>query len=205
VARGSLAAAREAATVRDVPEPRPFVIAVGGIPGAGKTTLARRLAEMLHVPVLVRDEIKEGMHVTVGSDDPADVRRFAEAAFTAFWSVAADLVAAGVSLVMEAAFHREFAGAGFERLAHAGDVQLLWCTVDPEIALARYRARAPLRHPAHADALQSERMAHPAFDRSVYDPPPGPWPLVRVDTGGSETSPPARDLCRILMEQIGRI
>ena len=177
-----------------MPDTRPFVIAVGGIPGAGKTTLARRLAAALFVPVLVRDEIKEGMHVTARSVDPAEVRRFSAAAFAAFWSTVDLLVDAGVSLVIEAAFHREHAGADLERLAERADVRLLWCTVDRDVALARYRARAPLRHPAHDDALMAERMAHPAFDRSTYDPPPGPWPVVAVDTSGAEPVPPLTEL-----------
>jgi len=176
------------------------VIAVGGIPGAGKTTLARRLAGALHVPLLVRDEIKEGMHVTAGSTDPAEVHRFAGAAFAVFWSTVGDLVDAGVSLVAEAAFHRDRAAADMEAICARADLRLVWCAVDPEVALARYRARAPVRHPAHADELHAERMAHPAFDRSVYDPPPGPWPVVHVDTTGPEPAPPIAELCLILTE-----
>jgi predicted kinase len=181
-----------------VPDARPFVIAVGGIPGAGKTTLARRLADALYVPLLVRDEIKEGMHVTVRSVDPAEVRRFSDAAFRAFWSTAANLAAAGVSQVIEAAFHRDFAAAEFERLDRCADVHLVWCRVEPEVALSRYRARAPLRHPAHADDEYAVRMSHPAFDRSTYDPPPGAWPLVEVDTTGADPVPSVAELCSIL-------
>jgi predicted kinase len=181
-----------------VPDARPFVIAVGGIPGSGKTTLARRLAAALYVPLLVRDEIKEGMHVTVGSEDPAEVRRFAAAAFDAFWSTTTALLGAGVSLVIEAAFHREFAGAEFARLDRRADLRLLWCAVDPQVALSRYRARAPLRHPAHADDVSAERMSHPAFDRATYEPPDGPWPLVVADTTGPDPAPPVAELARIL-------
>jgi predicted kinase len=187
-----------------VADVRPLVIVVGGIPGAGKTTLARRLADSLHVPLLVRDEIKEGMHVTVGSEDPAEVHRFSAAAFDAFWSAAALLVDAGASLAIEAAFHRDHATAELERLAETADVRLVWCAVDPEVALARYRARAPIRHPAHADALHAERMAHPAFDRGTYDPPVGPWPLVIVDTSAREPVPSLLELTRTLRARPGR-
>jgi predicted kinase len=183
-----------------VPDARPFVIAVGGIPGAGKTTLARRLADALYVPLLVRDEIKEGMHVTARSVDPAEVRRFADAAFRAFWSTTANLAAAGVSQVIEAAFHRDHAGTELEQLGRCADVRLVWCCVDPEVALGRYRARAPLRHPAHADAEYAERMSHPTFDRSVYDPPAGPWPLVVVDTSERDPVPSVADVCTALRE-----
>ncbi len=43
-------------------------------------------------------------------------------------------------------------------------------------------------------------MAHPAFDRSTYDPPPGPWPLVEVDTNEREPVPGLADLCTTLRE-----
>jgi predicted kinase len=183
-----------------VPESRPFVVAVGGVPGAGKTTLARRLADALHVPALARDEIKEGMHVTVGPDDPSDVHRFSEASFETFWSAAHDLLGAGVSLVVEAAFHRDLAAPDFVATGEQADLVLVWCAVDPSIALARYRARAPLRHPAHADGINAERMAHPTFDASVYDPPAGPWPVITVDTSGPEPIPDVFELCRTLRD-----
>jgi predicted kinase len=183
-----------------VVEGRPFVIAVGGVPGSGKTSLARALGTALHVPVLVRDELEEGMHVTARSEDPADVRRFSGAAFEVFWSTVRDLARAGVSLVAEAAYHRDHSAAEFEATATLADLVLVWCRVDPGVALARYRARAPLRHPAHADELMADRMDHPAFDWSTYDPPPGPWPRVDVETAEPVTSPSLHSVCRRVHE-----
>jgi predicted kinase len=181
-------------------ELHPFVVAVGGIPGAGKTTLARNLAETLHLPVLVRDTIKEGLHVTARSEDPADVHRFAGVAFDLLFAVADQLVAAGVSVVVEAAFHRTFAAARFATLTRRADLVLVWCLADHNVALARYRARAPERHPAHADEVSAARMDHPAFDWSVYDPPDGPWPLLTVDTAGPTPVPSLEELCGAIAE-----
>ena len=39
-----------------------FVIVVNGVPGAGKTTLARPLARALRVPLLAKDAIKEAVN-----------------------------------------------------------------------------------------------------------------------------------------------
>ena len=167
-----------------MPDPRPLVIAVGGIPGSGKTTLSRRLGDVLHLPVVCRDAIKEGMHVTHGSDDPAEVRRFSAAAFTTFWATVGALVDAGSSVVAEAAFHREFAADEFTELSARADLILVWCDLDPEIATNRYLARAERgeRHPAHADSTLVPAMRAPGFDWSTYAPPDGPWPVHSVDT-----------------------
>jgi predicted kinase len=130
-----------------VTEARPYVIAVGGVPGAGKTALARDLADTLHLPALVRDEIKEGMHVTARSDDPAEVRRFADASFEVFWRTVQDLARAGVSLVAEAAFHRDRAAADFAATAALADVVLVWCRVEPSPSRATGRGhRCVTRH-----------------------------------------------------------
>lgn len=171
------------------PATRPLVIAVGGIPGSGKTTLSRRLGDALHLPVVGRDAIKEGMHVTHASDDPAEVRRFSVAAFDVFWSSVGMLVDAEVSLVAEAAFHRDHAERELRKLADRAAVVLVWCEVDPAVATDRYADRAARgeRHPAHADERFAAEMRGSGFDWSDYEPPNGPWPIRRVDT----TTPPA--------------
>lgn len=165
---------------------RPLVVAVGGVPGSGKTTLARELADTLHVPVLVRDAIKEGLHVTHRSDDPAEVHRFAARAFDLFYASVDLLVHADVSMVIEAAFHRDFAVAEFDSLAKRVDLVAVWCSVPADLARVRYRARAERgeRHPAHADLVAADAMDRSDLDWTIYAPPPGSWPLIWVDTTG---------------------
>ncbi len=47
------------------------------------------------------------MHVTVASNDPDEVHRFAEPAFSAFYAAAVLLLDATCSVVIEAAFHAD--------------------------------------------------------------------------------------------------
>jgi predicted kinase len=135
------------------------------------------------------DAIKEGMHVTHGSDDPAEVRRFSAAAFTTFWATVGALVDAGSSVVAEAAFHREFATPELARLATHADVVLVWCVVDPAVATERYAGRAARgeRHPAHADDRFVAEMRDARFDWASYSPPDGLWPTHLVDTATPPT------------------
>ena len=40
------------------------IAAIAGAPGSGKTTLGWELSRLLHVPLVSRDDIKTGLHVT---------------------------------------------------------------------------------------------------------------------------------------------
>lgn len=51
-------------------EGRPLLVVISGAPGSGKTIMARVLSERLHLPVVNRDLIKTGLHVTARSEYP---------------------------------------------------------------------------------------------------------------------------------------
>jgi adenylate kinase family enzyme len=121
---------------------RPRCVIVTGRPGSGKTTLAPRLADRLHLPLVSRDAVKEGYIRTqgIGHDDlPADTN----VVVSRLWS---DIVMAhlegNVSIVIEAAFQHQVWAANIERFRRVSEPTMVLCSVPLEVARSRYTQRA---------------------------------------------------------------
>jgi predicted kinase len=159
------------------------------MPGSGKTTLAHALRTELHLSVVSRDDIKTGMHVTVDSTDPLEVARFGPVAFDVFFAAVGLLVANGVSLIAEAAFHRDLSAPGLRELTTIADVAHIAVRLDDALALDRYRRRAERgeRHSVHADLYNLDRLRDGAVTYRLA----GPEPMLEVDaTVGYEPAIP---------------
>ena len=137
----------------------PTVIVVSGRPGSGKTTLARSIGDWLHLPVVGRDVIKTGMHATSDIDQPSDTRRFSEASYQATYDLVRLLLSRGVSLIVESAFHAEFAEAPLRALTADSHVVHLRTHAATDVSVDRYVRRhlSGERHVAHDDDEFIER------------------------------------------------
>jgi predicted kinase len=131
---------------------------VSGPPGAGKTTLAHRLARAVGCPAICRDEIKEGMVHGRPDFTPGPGDELSHATNQVFFTVLATLLRAGVTTVAEAAFQDRLWRPGLEPLRPLARIRVVHCTVDPEVALQRSlrrRDREPNRR-AHADPTPAD-------------------------------------------------
>ena len=128
----------------------PTLVVVSGPAGAGKTTLAHKLALAIGCPAICRDEIKEGMvHATdafeAAPDDALTLRTL-----PVFFGVVRLLLEAGVTVVAESAFQDKVWTPNLQPLTKVAQLRIVHCHTAPEIARQRLRSRAGSRR-AHAD------------------------------------------------------
>ncbi|HEV7721759.1 MAG TPA: AAA family ATPase [Iamia sp.] len=179
---------------------RPRLIAVCGVPGAGKTTLARGLGVTLHLPVLVRDDLKTGIaHTWSTADwaDPAVRSTLGGKAFADFHALLHAYLDTTSALVAEAAWHWSLAREEILPVFHRSLTTLVHVEVDPALAAARYRSRyeSGARHTSHVDGAFADQMDDAGYDWRRYLPPPD-LPVRQVTVDGS--LPPDRVLAATL-------
>lgn len=155
------------------------MVLISGPPGAGKTTLARPLAERLGFALLTKDDIKETLFTAMEGEpgDAAFSRRMGAAAMEVLWALAQHCPA----LVLEANFRTKSA---YERervaalLQGGAQIVEIHCRVPLEEAARRFasRAREERHHPAHVlQEMSVERLAE-------YEGPFGLGPVIEVET-----------------------
>jgi len=141
----------------------PTLVVVSGPPGSGKTTLAHALAQALPCPAICRDEIKEGMAHAHGADfqgghgDPLTQRTL-----PLFFEVLHVLIAAGVSVVAEAAFQDRLWKPELEPLAELTHLRIVRCNVDAAVSFERAARRSTTsesRLSAHGDSTLGKGIA----------------------------------------------
>jgi glucokinase len=166
--------------------PTPIVV-VTGPPASGKTILARTLSERLAIPLIAKDGIKERLYEAFGSGDRDWSRWLGRATYPLIYHFLEAQLRVGRSVIVEGTFgpeisNREFAALHAQWPFHA--LQLyLWAP--DEILLARYKARAPERHPGHVDAaIVDEVREGQAAGR--WQPLQLPGELVKIDTTSFE-------------------
>jgi predicted kinase len=124
------------------------VIVVTGLPGAGKSTLARELAHRYRLPLIAKDFIKESLLDVLGAADAAQSRKLSDASFAAMFRLAAEWARLGNGFILEGNFRPGEHEVPLRDALAAAQVAQVLCRVPEVERLARLAARAenPSRH-----------------------------------------------------------
>jgi predicted kinase len=156
------------------------VVVVAGIPGSGKTTLARALAKELRIPLVSKDTIKEALFDALGSHDLEWSQQLGLAAHRVMYALVADLD----SVVLESHFWRGVSEVDLRSLARP--LIQVYCRCPVDLAVDRYKRRAMTadRHPGHLPEHQTDEVIA-AWASIEPEPLELDAPLIEVDTSGT--------------------
>ena len=167
---------------------KPQCIIVTGRAGSGKTTLAKKLGERLWMPVISRDEIKEGYVNTFGvkhDELPADTNGLVS---DLFFVIINQYLADNISVVIEAAFQHRVWEPRIPKIVELAMPVIVLCCVDDAVAARRHLQRGlenPNREFYHGD----RRVAHyketgEILSPETYAAPQFNVPTIEVSTDG---------------------
>lgn len=173
------------------PEP-PRLIAVGGLSGTGKTTVARKLAPALgRAPgaVHLRTDIIRKRHAGVALTERLPRETYTRASSAAVYDDLLDqariVLAAGQAVVLDAVFAAPDERAEAERIATEAGVRFsgIWLEAPPETLEARVGSRTGDASDATADVVRAQA----AYDLGTIG-----WQRVESDGTGEATLAAAR-------------
>ena len=131
------------------------VILITGLPGTGKTTLARVVAARYHLPLLAKDLIKEPLLDGLSAVDATQSRHLSTLSFNIQFAIASELYAAGTSMLLEGNFRPGEHEDALRQACPAADFCQVLCRVAESERLARLARRQsdPVRHAGHRDHM----------------------------------------------------
>lgn len=150
----------------EVPGRRPCLILVGGLPGTGKSTLARGLARRAGFRVLSSDRVRKelagvepGHGAAAGFGEGIYTSAWTDRTYTALHDRARERLEAGERVLVDASFRSEARRRRFFDLARELAVPALFLVCEAEPAVVEERLERRRGGPSDADATIYRAMA----------------------------------------------
>lgn len=161
---------------------RPPLILVSGPPGAGKTSLAREIAQAFGLPLLSKDMFKEAIFDHLPGVDTSDAHRLGIASVGMMYAFARRQLENGVGVILESTFDRGKAEDDVRPLLDDARGVIVHCTAPPELIMERYVQRAddPDRHEVHRDEEHVDALEQ-NLAAGVYKPMEIGLPTIEID------------------------
>jgi 2-phosphoglycerate kinase len=130
------------------------IIIFTGLPGTGKSTLSRQVADVLNVPLIAKDAIKEIMYDNIGWSDKGFSDKLAHATFGIMDYITEQNLKNGRSMILESNYSPKLANEIFQEWQKVYGCKIIQivCRTDINILARRYLDRQHTnRHPGHID------------------------------------------------------
>ena len=138
------------------------LIIISGLPCTGKTTLGRKLAQDLSLPLICRDSIKESLFDSLGYSDREWSKKLGIASYDLLYHFIDSLVSKNISLIVESNFKAAFDTEKYRKLQNKYSLKLIQihCHTKGEVLVKRFKERSESgeRHPGHVDHLNYEEF-----------------------------------------------
>ncbi|HWB25574.1 MAG TPA: AAA family ATPase [Chitinophagaceae bacterium] len=173
-----------------MPMNKPLLLIITGRPASGKTTLAHLLSGAIKLPLVSRDELKEGYVNTTGTNHDILDNSVDKHIYETFFLTITLLIEKGVSVIAEAAFQHKLWQPKLAELTGKTAIKIIICETGAALAKTRFinrLANDPDRGIFHGDnAIYSagEKItslidAYETVDMQV--------PVLHVDTTSNYT------------------
>jgi adenylate kinase family enzyme len=183
---------------------KPYLLMVTGRPGAGKTTFAKNLGSEIFMPVISRDQIKEGYVHTFGKRHTELPEETNEITTDIFFDTVMGLITNNVSVIVEAAFQHKLWSNRLEAFMDKARIVLLICKVDEKVALDRFLQRGlsdSRREYFHGDKGVDLARKGMELKVSPYEEPKLDVPTFYINTTG-EYNPAIEELGRKILDEL---
>ncbi len=133
----------------------PTLILVLGMPGSGKTTLAKKLAQELNLPLVVKDDLKAILLDAYGWKDRETSTQAGSTSYKLMDYIITEQLRVGNSLIVESTFDPKYDDARFQAWQETYGVHYIqvYCYADADTIRQRFKERAASddRHVSYAE------------------------------------------------------